>query len=125
MGYCLLENNLSWLNEMTKLRNIDEHKHHKREKKKSFVENYVLSSTQGKLTLIRPKLCEGQEVLPFLLDANNRLFLLTEELIVSAIALFLPEPVFICEIPEKERTKNFPKRFKHCLNISLSPVQNH
>lgn len=111
----LLEENLSWLSDMLDLRNVDEHKFYKRQKKRTFVENYKISIVQERPTLVRPVLCNGEEVLPFLMDANRRLFLLTEELIVSAISMFLPQGVGICEIPKEQQRKNFPKRFKHCL----------
>lgn len=113
----LLKHNLNWFADILELRNADEHKFYKRQKKNAFIENYELSNVNGHLALVHPKLCNDMNVLPFLLDANKRLFVLSEEIIVSAIALFLPEPVSICEIPEKERRADYPKRFKHCLGM--------
>lgn len=118
----LLEGNLSWLSDILELRNVDEHKFYKRQIKRAFVENYHISIVQGKPILVRPMLCIGKEVLPFLVDANRRLFQLTEELIVSAISMFLPEGVGICQIPEEQQRKNFPKRFKHCLGVFPGPL---
>ncbi|MFI0435823.1 MAG: hypothetical protein ACH350_08910 [Parachlamydiaceae bacterium] len=113
----LLKSNLNWFADILELRNVDEHKFYKRQKKKALIENYTLSNINGHLTLVHPMLCNGMNAHLFLLDANRRLFVLSEEIIVSTIALFLPKPVSICEIPEKERREDYPKRFKHCLGF--------
>lgn len=113
----LLKSNLDWFTDIVELRNVDEHKFYKRQKKNALVTNYELSNVDGKLMLVNPKICNGADVLPFLIDANQRLFIISEEAMVSAITLFLTEPVSICEIPEKERSANYPKRFKHCLGF--------
>ena len=114
----LLEQNLDWFVDIVELRNVDEHKFYKRQKKEALIEDYKLANINGRLTLVQPKLCNDLHVLPFMLDANKRLFLVAEEVIVSVIALFLPEPVSICEIAEQERRPEYPKRFKHCLALS-------
>lgn len=120
-----LKNNLDWLLDIVELRNVDEHKFYKRQRKEALVKNYELSSKGTIFVLQHPKLCNDQDVLPFLIDAHQRLFLLCEEIIVATIVLFLPEPVSICEIPEGQRLKNFPKRFKHCLaSPAPFPVQS-
>ena len=108
----LLQKNILWLKEIVELRNVDEHKFYKRQKKKAVFENYSLSSSGE---LIRPQLCNGEEVLIFLIDRTERLFLFSELLIVSTIELYLPEPITIEEIPNEMRRKECPKRFKHGL----------
>jgi len=116
----LLQKNISWLTEIVELRNVDEHKFYKRQKKRALFANYSLLSNGE---LIRPKLCNGQEVLVFLMDRTERLFLFSELLIVSTIKLYLPEPIIIEEIPLDMRRKECPKRFKHGLgHFSFSPV---
>lgn len=69
----LLQKNILWLKEIVELRNVDEHKFYKRQKKKAVFENYSLSSSGE---LIRPQLCNGEEVLAFLIDRTERLFFL-------------------------------------------------
>ncbi len=116
----LLQKNILWLKEVVELRNIDEHKFYKRQKKKVLFENYSLLSNGD---LIRPKLHNGQEVLAFLIDGIERLFLFSEMLIVSTIELYLPEPIIIEEIPSEMRRKECPKRFKYGLGyFSVPPV---
>lgn len=101
-----------------KLRNIDEHEYYK----KSLIENYRLSN-DGEI--VRPKLHNGQEVLSFLIDRSERLFLFSELLIVSTIELHLPCPVIIEEIPNEMRIKECPKRFKYGLgHLSVLPIGN-
>lgn len=118
----LLQNHLAWLSEIVELRNVDEHKFYKRQKKTPLFENYSLASDGA---LIRPHLCNGKEVVVFLADASERLFLFSELLMVSAIEIFLPEPITIEEIPAEKRSKECPKRFKHGLGHFSIPPRNY
>ena len=52
------------------------------------------------------------EISLFLADAAERLFLFSELLMVSAIEIYLPEPIAIEEIPVEKRREECPKRFK-------------
>lgn len=108
----LLQRDVTWLEEIRDLRNVEDHKLYKREKKDSFFVNYTLSK-DGEL--VRPKLYDGKEVLAFLTVAVERLFLFSELLIVSTIEIYLSEPITIEEIPVEKRKKECPKRFKHGL----------
>ena len=79
----LLQRDLAWLEDMRELRNVEDHKLHKREKKRPFLANYTLSE---KGELIRPKLSDGRDILVFLADAAERLFLFSELLMVSVVS---------------------------------------
>ena len=118
----LLQRDLAWLEDMRELRNVEDHKLYKREKKGSFFVNYTLSE---KGELVRPKLYDGRDVLAFLADAVERLFLFSELLIVSAIEIYLPEPIAIAEIPVEKRRKECPKRFKLGLGYFSVPPRDY
>ncbi len=115
----LLQRDVAWLEDIRGLRNREDHKLYK---KGLFFVNYTLSE---KGELIWPKLYDGRDILVFLANAAERLFLFSELLMVSAIEIYLPEPIAIEEIPVEKRRKECPKRFKLGLGYFSVPPRDY
>lgn len=108
----IIEHYKKWYDKVMDLRDTDEH----HRASKQFLSNYEIKSSKESRYLERPMFYDKTPVFQFLLDSSQMLLLFCEDLILSGLIEYLPDPVEIVEIPINKRDPACPKRFKITLS---------
>lgn len=96
-----------WYDKVIDLRNRDEH----HRTCKPFLINYEIKSCKECRYLERPMFYDKTPVYNFLIESSQMLLVFCEDLVLSALIEYLPDPVEIVEIPIDKRNPACPKRF--------------
>jgi hypothetical protein len=108
----IIEHYKKWYEKVMGLRDADEH----HRSSKPFLINYEIKSTKDHCYLERPMFHDKTPVYEFLVESSKMLLLFCEDLILSVLIEYLPDPVEIVEIPLEKRNPAYPKRFKITLS---------
>lgn len=93
-----------WLSKLIDLRNRQEHDGWTIEFLKYKIDH------NNKVEVILPKI-DDEETVEFLLKTINRVILFVENMLVYALSIHVKDPLFVKEIPPKERDSKSPQRF--------------
>ncbi len=105
----LLAEDHGWLKHINDLRNEDEHP----KTGKPFTKPFdITQRPDGKFLITPPTFFDGTQILSALEVFSHNLLTLSEEIVGNSLAHFFPEMVALYDIPEEQRDRSNPVRYR-------------